>query len=135
MTILLYTLGILISFLGKLYVMKHKKKLSNENLVEFEKNIKPKIIKLILLSSIPLLTICIYLISIPKEIKIRFFILWGIALIMLTIFGYMKSKKIINQSPNAEHYKYALNYFIFMCAGQILILSAAVNSLKEYCVF
>jgi hypothetical protein len=42
MTYLLYILGISITLYGKLYVMKHKKNLSDENLIEFEKKHKTK---------------------------------------------------------------------------------------------
>ncbi|MGH2666285.1 hypothetical protein [Flavobacterium sp.] len=67
MTILLYLLGIATAFFGIFYMTKHKKKLSNENLVEFERSIKPKLIKFLFLSFIPILLICAYLISSPEK--------------------------------------------------------------------
>jgi hypothetical protein len=104
--------------------MKHKKNLSDENLIVFEKNIKPKIIKFILFSSIPVFLFCFYLISGPTRINIWYFIICALVMIVLNIFGYIESKKIINQLQNSEHFKYILNYFIFMGSGVLLILSA-----------
>lgn len=135
MTYLLYILGISITLYGKLYVMKHKKNLSNENLIELEKELKPKIIKFIIFSSIPVFLFCFYLISGPTQINIWYFIICGLVMIILNIFGYIKSKKIIYQSKNAEHFKYILNYFIFMVSGVLLILFATAYSIKDYLVY
>ncbi len=132
MTILLYIIGITISICGMFYVIQNKNKLSNENLVEFEKSIKPKLIKFILLSFIPLFLISAYLLNGTETINIHYFIYAGLANVILSIFGYFQSKKIINQSKNAKCFKYALNYFIYICIGLLFILSAALNTLKEY---
>jgi len=135
MTIILFISGILITFWGMFYVMQHKKKLSSENLVEFEKNIKPKLLKFLFLSYIPMIIISAYLLSDPKEIKISYFIYTGLASVTMDVFCYIQSKRIINQSLNAEHFKYASNYFIFMGLGLLFILSAAANTLRDYLIY
>ena len=135
MTYLLYIIGLSIAFYGKIYVMKHKKNLSDENLIEFEKKLKPKIIKFIIFSFFPVFLFCFYLISGPTQINIWYFIICALVMIILNIFGYINSKKTINHSQNSEHFKYILNYFIFMGSGFLFILSATAYSLKDYLVY
>ncbi len=135
MTYILFILGIAIAYYGKFYVMNHKKKLSNENLIEFEKTIKPKILKFIYLSILPCFALCFYLISGPIEINIWYLIVCAIVLIILSTFGYIKSQKIVNQSQNSEQFKYILNYFIFFGIGLLIIILAIAYSLKDFLVY
>ena len=131
MTILLLILGLATSFYGKFYIARHKKKLSDDNIIEFEKAIKPKVIRPIYFSFLPMLALSVYLISGVDSFNIRLFIYTGLAVVALTVFGYFQAKKTIYQSVNSTHYKYVLNYFIFVCITQLFILAAVTNSLKD----
>jgi phosphate starvation-inducible membrane PsiE len=125
-------MALIISFSGVFYVSASKKKLSNENLIEFERNIRPKLLKFLFLSFIPLFIVCIYLINSPEQISLRYFIYAALTCVALNIFGYFQSKKIMNLSPNSEHFKFALNYFIFITMGILFILAATAYNLNEY---
>jgi hypothetical protein len=50
MTLFLILIGIVLVIYGLFYMMQHKKKLSDECIVEFEKKIKPKFILFMYLS-------------------------------------------------------------------------------------
>lgn len=135
MTILLYTISIIITFSGIFYIVQHKKKLSPENIVEFEKTIKPKILRFIFLSIIPLLLISYYLMNDLTEINGYYFIYAGLTTVVISLIGYIQSKKIIESSTNSENFKYVLNYFIFSCMAMLFVLYAIAYSLKDYLTY
>jgi hypothetical protein len=116
-------------------MMQHKKKLSDECIVEFEKKIKPKFILFMYLSFLPMIALCLYLISAPEYVPIRFIILGGLGTIVFTAAGRFLAAKVISKSKNATHFKYALNYFIFVGTGELFFLLAVVSALKDYIAF
>jgi hypothetical protein len=131
MTILFLIIGFLIIGFGVFYNISNKKKLPDENLVEFEKTIKPKIIKYLLLPMLPTVLLCVYVINGLESFNILLFVCGGLLQIIIALFGYFQSKKIINQSNNAACFSYFLNFFIFYVTGQLFILATLTSSLND----
>jgi hypothetical protein len=127
MKIILILIGILIISSGFFYTIRSKKKLSDENILEFEKTFKQSFIRYYFLSFLPTLLLCFFVLSHGDFMIGPSFITSLITLILINIFCYLRLSSIISRSPNWMKYKFAPNYFIFTCIGQLFFIGALAS--------
>jgi hypothetical protein len=134
MTILLYLVGLGFSVFGIWYVSGKKKKLSDENILEFEKVIKPSLLKFRLISAIPILCLCFYLLNGTTDFRISYFIYTALGSVLLTIVSYFGMKKVVQKSTSTLSFKFTLNYCILFGLTLLTLVFAAMYSLKDYLI-
>lgn len=113
-------------------MIKYKEKLSEEKFFEYDKMHKPKIFRLLIFSFLPLIALCTYvMLSHEETYSMRLFANSGLAIVIITFFGYLRGKKAIKHSDHEEHFQYALFYFFYIGAGQLFIFLALANSVNH----
>ncbi len=107
--------------IGILLMNKNKKSISNEAIIEYEKNIKPKFFKIFMLSFTPMLIVLYALFSNNLEILNYFlaFILITSSLDVLAIYRMRKAIKFSNYKNELSQFQ---TYFGVVVLGKIMML-------------
>lgn len=122
-------------FSTMLYAARQKKKLSDEQIIEFERLVKPAFLRMWYLSTIPLLGICIYLLTAKPPLQFTVFMAAILACIPLLLFGYFRIRKVIAGTIGNTSYSFLKTVLIFLMISIILTILVALLIMKDYVVF
>ena len=118
---IIITIGIFSYIIGILLMSKNKKSISNEAIVEYERNIKPKFIKFFLLGLTPMLIVMFALLSDNLEILNYFLVLIFLTLCLDVLAFYRLWNAIKFSDYKIELSKFQI-YFGTVIFGKILTL-------------
>lgn len=131
-TVLLLIIALIIAILAVMYTTRQQKKLSDENLIDFERNIKPKMIKLVLLTTIPTLSFFLHVVITQGDMKVAFIALYTVLFTAISTAAYYRAKTIIKHSGKQKEYNYISNYIFFFSFMQLLLMIALTNVFIAY---
>ncbi len=121
---ILFVIAFILTFSVFFYAIRQKKKLSDEDLLHFEKKIKPKILKMFLLICLPTLGLCFHAITCVGDINMNFILISAIASLIITASTYIISKQITNKSGRQREYNYVTHYLLIMGITQLVLMTA-----------
>ena len=107
--------------IGMLLMNKNKKSISNEAIVEYERNIKPKFFKFFVLALTPMLIVLFALLSNNLEVLNYFlvFIFLTVCLDMLSFYRLWRAIKVSEYKIELSQFEL---YFAIVIFGQIVTL-------------
>lgn len=124
MVIALGITGAVILFFSNFFKTWRRTKLSQIDLIEYNKTIQPQATKYLLIVSMPIFLVVIFVFTGLTIDIILFISLFAVVQIGLYIYCYSKVKKIINASNNPSAYNFVTAYLIVNGIGTIALISA-----------
>jgi len=127
----LFSAAFILTFYIIFYVSRQKKKLSDEDILFFEKNIKPKILKLLLLICIPTFFLLFYALTNVGNINMTLILICTIASVVFTTSAYLISRQIVYKTGRQKEYNYITHYLFGMGIIQLVLMTAVTSLFLE----
>ena len=127
----LFSAAFILAFYIIFYVSRQKKKLSDEDILFFEKNIKPKILKLLLLICIPTFFLLFHALTNVGNINMTLILICTIASVVFTTSAYLISRQIVYKTGRQKEYNYITHYLFIMGITQLVLMTAVTSLFLE----